>query len=414
MRPAAELISTGAELLNGRTINGHAATLGQALNAMGLALERDTTVADDLDAISQALSSALERVDLVFVSGGLGPTCDDLTRDAVARVVGRGVVIDQAALEHVRAGCSRIGRTFNEAHARQAQVVEGAVVLLNPVGAAPAERIELDTGKVIWVLPGPPLEFKGILDTYVTPWLRQQSDLVSPYRERIYLACGLGESDAVDLFDKAGFPPAGLDLAFCASSGRLELRVASRNGDEALLQKANADVCRILHRYIYATDRREMNEVVGELLDQAGATLATAESCTGGMIGALVTDISGSSHYYKGGVVAYANEVKQTLLKVREQDLREHGAVSEPVARQMAMGVRVLLNTDYGLSVTGIAGPGGGTQEKPVGLVYIGLASRQQSWVQRCQFGRTRQTVRQWTSRMALNLLRLRLLNMEI
>lgn len=405
MNTKAELVSTGAELLSGRSVNTHARLLGERLGRIGIALTRDTTVPDDQAVIETAVREAAERVDLVFVSGGLGPTNDDVTRDALARLLHRRIVMDEAALRTLTERMTRAGRPMNEARARQALVLEGAAVLPNSAGAAPGERIEAH-GIVYFVLPGPPAEFQSILDEHVMPWLTQRVD-PSALRERVLLVNGLGEADIVHRFEAADFPPGGIVTAYCAGAGRVEVRLHPESAatPDAALDEAADRAAALLGEFVYARERIEPEALIGRLLTQRRRTLATAESCTGGLIGERITSVSGSSAYYLGGVISYADEVKIRELGVAEADLRREGAVSEIVARQMAEGVRRRFRADYGVAVTGIAGPTGGSPEKPVGLVFIALAHPGGADVARHVFPGNRETIREWTCRAALLML---------
>ena len=405
----AELISTGAELLNGRTVNTHAQRLGRALGALGLRLVRDTTVADDRTAIAEAVSSALRRAPLVFISGGLGPTCDDVTREALSDALGRRIVTDAATLEGLRVRYEHMGRSLTESRARQAQALEGAVVLANSVGAAPGQRIEID-GRTLFVLPGPPREFEAVLEEGILPWLRLRFPDARPLPERLFLVCGFGESDVIERFEQAGFEAGALELAYCAAPGNLEVRLTGAGpADATLVEEKAAQVREILGEAVFAETRRDLAEVVGEQLRRAGATVATAESCTGGLLGARLTAFAGSSDYYLGGVIAYANEAKIRELGVPEELLARDGAVSEGVACAMAEGVRRRFGATHALSITGTAGPDGGTPEKPVGTVWIGLADAAGARAELHRFVGDRALVRQWSTQMALNMLRLTL-----
>ena len=406
MNPRAELVSTGAELLSGRSVNTHARLLGERLGQLGIALQRDTTVPDVIDTIQETVRDALQRVDLVFVSGGLGPTNDDVTRDAVADLLGRRVVMDEASLHVLRERMTRAGRALNPARERQALIVEGAAALSNAVGAAPGERIEQE-GKTLFLLPGPPPEFQAVLDDHVVPWLieRRVGDGALP--EELLLLYGLGEADIVQRFESAGFPPDGVRTAYCAGAGRVEVRLLPEPGvgDEPL--RAAADrAAELLGADVYARERIELEALVGGLLAEKQLTLATAESCTGGLIGERITSVGGSSAYYLGGLISYADEVKVRELGVDADALKRDGAVSEGVARQMAEGVRERFGADVGLAVTGIAGPAGGTPEKPVGLVYIAVAHLRGTDIRRNVFPGDRHTIREWTCRAALDLTR--------
>lgn len=404
MKPVVELISTGSELLNGRSLNRHAQALGERLDGMGFALVRDTTVPDNLEAIQEALRGALARVDVVLVSGGLGPTSDDITPEAVAGFLGRAVVTDPASLAALRKRYERLGRAVTPAAERQARIVESAVALSNSVGAAPGERMEV-SGKTVFILPGPPAEFLAVLEQHVLPWL----DAAAPDRPRScrksLMVCGLGESDIVALFDQAGFPPPELEVAYCAGPGRVEVRFGAgpQGGDP---EAAAVQAFRLLNGHVYSVEREEMEEVIRRLLARGKKTLSTAESCTGGLLGGRITSVSGSSAYYRGGVVAYANDVKSAHLGVSPEILERDGAVSAAVAGRMAGAVRDRFGSDFGLGITGIAGPDGGTPEKPVGLVFIALAGETFVRVRRYTFGGDRDRVREWSVRMALDMLR--------
>ncbi len=401
----AELISTGAELLSGRSVNTHARLLGERLARLGIALRRDTTIPDDLRTIQRVLQDAMQRVDLVFVSGGLGPTNDDITRQAVAEILKRRVVTDEASLRTLRERMRRAGRAMNAARERQAQIVEGATALSNAVGAAPGQRIEY-ADKVLFLLPGPPAEFEAVLDDHVVPWLREQLAGGTALRERILLVCGLAEADIVQRFEAADFPPAGIATAYCAGAGRVEVRLhPDSDTSEAALDQATDRAAALLGEAVYARERVELEELVGHRLKAQGQTLASAESCTGGLIGERITSVSGSSAWYLGGIISYADAVKVRELGVDSEVLAREGAVSDAVVRQMAEGVRTRFAADYGLAVTGIAGPSGGTADKPVGLVHIAVAHPDGTTAERHVFPGNRATVREWTCRAALMLL---------
>lgn len=408
MNRSVELVSTGSELLNGRTVNRHAQTLGERLRPLGLALRRDTTVPDDADLIREAVESALRRAEVVVVTGGLGPTCDDVTRDAVARLLGRRVVVDSASLESLRERLRRAGRAVSPQAELQAQIVEGAVALPNRVGVAPGERLDLD-GRTLFILPGPPDEFDAVLQEHVLPWLRHQVGDAGIPQERIFMVCGPGESDIMRRLDQAGFRPEAIEVGYSATAGRVEVRLsapASRAGD---LEASAAVVRAALGADVFAEERLDMEEVIGRLLSARAATLAVTESCSGGLLAHRITAVSGSSRYFLGGVVAYSNEAKQRLLGVSAESLGRWGAVSEAVAQEMALGVCRAFDAAFGLSVTGIAGPTGGTPEKPVGLVFVGLADAGGVWVRRHRFGGNRGRIKEWSSQAAMDLLRRRL-----
>ncbi len=401
-----ELISTGAELLIGRTVNSHAHALARALHPTGLRLSRDTTIPDDPQVLLGTLKGALERVDVVVVTGGLGPTSDDITRETIAAWLDRPLVLDRDASERIRQACEKRGLEPSQARMRQALVLEGAVVWPNLTGAAPGELIE-ENGKFIVLLPGPPREMEPILTQSLVPWIEQQYRLIPP-PEHIFLLAGAAEGDIVTLFEKHHFPPDGIAAAYCASAGTLEIRLSA---DSPVLLKGAADTVRgLLGDAVFAEERTSLEAVAGRMLAEKKLTLATAESCTGGLLGSRITNVSGSSAYYLGGVVAYDNRIKIQLLGVSEDTLAGYGAVSPQTAKQMAEGVRQRLGADFGIGITGIAGPAGGTAEKPVGLVYIALADDGQTEVRECRLSSNREFVRFMSTQLALDMLRLRLM----
>lgn len=397
----AELISTGSELLSGRTVNRHAQALGGRLLELGIRLMRDTTVPDDPECMRDAVQSAAERADLLFISGGLGPTSDDITRDVLAEWLGRGIVTNATALEHIRVRCEAAGRTMNDARARQALVLEGAEVLPNRAGAAPGEMIELDGHKRLFVLPGPPSEFQAVLDDEIMPRLRELPG-VAASTDRVFMTCGMPEADVVTAFERERIPVEGLAAAFCSAPGRVEIRLSDTGaGPEALEQEAEK-VRGVVGSHLFAEECITLEEALGRKLSYVKATLAVAESCTGGMVGERLTSAPGSSVWFKGGIIAYANEVKEQQLRVPASLLDTHGAVSAPVAEAMAEGVKARLGTDYALAVTGIAGPDGGTAEKPVGLVYTAVAGPDSVHVEEHRFKGNRDAVRLFGSQAVL------------
>jgi len=411
MTRGAELMCTGTELLIGRTVNTHVQRLALALEPLGLELTRETSVPDHRETIAKALREARTRSEILFVTGGLGPTNDDVTREAVADVLGRSLRRDPESLERIRQRCLRLGQAFTESRQRQADVVDGAVVLTNPVGAAPGERIELEDGRVWFLLPGPPREFEAILETQVLPWLAVHRP-GRPRLRRLWMVCGLGESDVMEVLKQAGFEPGPLELAWCAAPGALEVRLTAEPEHADWLERAAQVVRAALGPHVYAEERLDLVEVVARQLRSRGATLAVAESCTGGWLAARLTTYPGSSDWFRGGIVAYANEVKIQQLGVPEPLLATHGAVSEAVALAMARGVRERLGATIGVGITGIAGPTGGTPEKPVGLVWWAVADETGAAAVSRRFPGDRELVRRWAAQFALDHVRRRLLGL--
>lgn len=406
--PDIELVCTGNELLNGRSVNTHARWLGGRLEDLGFRLVRESTVGDAECEIVTAVRDAFRRSTIVIVSGGLGPTCDDLTREAIAGLLGRQLIEDADSLERLRRRYAAVGREVTQSRRRQALIVEGAVALANSAGAAPGQRIEVDD-RTIFLLPGPPREFQAIFEEHIVPWFRARFPEARPPARAIFQLCGVPESDAVERLAAAGFSPEPLELAYCASPGNLEIRLRG-SADQLGLVAEKAEVIRRLFRDdIYNEGREDLAAVVVRALATAGATVAVAESCTGGGLGRRLTAIPGSSAVFRGGVIAYANDIKERLLGVPADVLAREGAVSAATAEHMAAGARERFGASHAVAITGIAGPSGGTPEKPVGLIFIAVADAAGTVVRRCQFLGDRDLIRLWSEQYALDTLRRRL-----
>ena len=411
--PTAWLISIGTELTLGQTVDTNSAWIAEQLAAHGVRCAAHMTVPDEIEYVAAAIRRAAEASDLVVISGGLGPTEDDLTRAALARATDDSLTIDTSSLEHIRAFFEKRGRVMPEANRTQALVPSRARAIANPCGTAPG--ITLHLGQTpCYALPGVPFEMKAMFTDAVLPALRAASG-GRVVRTRLVHCCGIGEAELGerihDLMQRGGSPEVGTTAALGIISVRINATTASVDKADRMLDKTEALVRERLGVAVFGRDRDSLASVVGEQLRARDATLSTAESCTGGLIGAQLTDVPGSSDYFLGGVISYANEVKRDLLDVDESILLEHGAVCDGVAHAMARGVRRRFSSTYALSVTGIAGPGGGSDAKPVGLVYIGLASPQRIHVIERRFGSAapRSVIRTGAAIAALNLLRLEL-----
>ena len=405
----AQLLTIGDELLIGQTTNTNAAWLGEALSQMGVTVQRTVTVGDTQEAIQSELARAFEEARLVIVTGGLGPTHDDLTRSAVAEYVGVSLQEDDEILARIRRYYERRNRQLPSAASKLAQVPEGFEILDNPVGAAVGLWYD-DGERLLAVLPGIPEEMKGIFREGVQPRLEAETDL-QEVTHRTLVTSGIGESS---LQERLGALDEVLDahthLAYLPSTSGVRLRLtASTNGTEqaeARLDRLETHIRERVGAHVIGTGNVTLEEVLGDQLRAAEQTIASAESATGGLIGHRLTSISGSSDYYEGSVVAYANRVKQNVLKVQEDVLATHGAVSEGVAVQMAEGVRTLLGTDVGVATTGIAGPTGGRPDKPVGTVWLGYADGTHSRAVRRQFVEDRTLNKELFATAALDLVR--------
>ena len=373
----AELLTIGDELLIGQTTNTNAAWLGQRLSRLGVRMARTVTMSDTRDAIQQELDRAYQDARLVVCTGGLGPTHDDVTRTVVGEYFDAPLYTDDTLLDRVRRYYNRRDREMPDAAPRLAQVPEGFEPLENPVGAAVGLWYEAADGRLIVLLPGIPDEMKSIFDASVEPRLEVQPG-VGEVHHRTIVTAGIPETALQerlgDLSDVLGDD---VHLAYLPSTSGVRLRLSADAAEADATMRLNevASVIRERARdYIIGTGDVTLEDALGHLLRDHNATIAAAESATGGLIGHRLTSVSGASDYFLGSIVAYANAVKQTVLGVDDAALREHGAVSEAVAVQMAEGVRETLNTTIGISTTGIAGPTGGTPEKPVGTVWVGVA----------------------------------------
>ncbi|MDP3851074.1 MAG: competence/damage-inducible protein A [Luteolibacter sp.] len=371
-----EILNTGTELLLGNTVNTHAAWFGRELFKLGLRITRQTTVPDG-DAIREAIREAIRRADVLIVTGGLGPTSDDLTREIAAEVLGLEMIMDEAALRSLEEFFALRGRQMADANRKQALAPVGADVLPNPQGTAPGvyvpPRLNGRSNCAVFLLPGPPLELYPMVRHEVLPRLRALSGVENPPAVLELKFTGIGESDFHQGIDARLEQIPGLEYGYCAHIGEVDLRLI---GDAEAIRQGRAIALEAFQTFLISEDGSLLEAALVRLLSENRKTLATAESCTGGLISNRITDIPGASAVFTHGFVTYANEAKVSLLGVSAADIEAHGAVSETVACQMAAGALHASGADIAVAVTGIAGPDGGTPEKPVGTAWIGLASR--------------------------------------
>lgn len=406
----AEIVSVGTELLLGQIVDTNAAYLSRALARVGITVYRRSTVGDNRERLSRALREALDSADVVFTIGGMGPTMDDITRDVLSEVTGVPLVFSEEIAGQLREFFERRGRTLLESQLRQAYVPSRGRALPNPNGTAPGLLFDIPP-KLAIALPGPPGEFIPILENEVLPFLRERTG-GEVIHSRVVRVCGLGEAMVEDRVKDlmTGDNPT---VAPYAKTSEVHLRVTARARSveeaEALIQPVVHEIERRLGAHVYAYDDEPLESVVVRLLKQSGKTLAVAESCTGGLLAGRMTDISGSSAVFLGGVVAYSNEAKVNFLGVSPEVIGVHGAVSEPVALAMATGARDRFRSDFGIGITGIAGPTGGTPDKPVGLVWIALADAAGAEAVRHHFVGVRADIRTRAVHAALTMLRERL-----
>jgi nicotinamide-nucleotide amidase len=419
-----ELINTGSELMLGRVLNTHQQWLCRRLADLGYVVSRQVAVPDTGKDIEQAVREALSRADLIITTGGLGPTSDDITRDLIARLLGKSLQEDPAVVAHIQKFFDARKRPMPASTRVQAMVPEGGRVLPNPHGTAPGLALHVSpnpfntAGQSAWLimLPGPPRELRPMFDTSVQPFLKEMLPLKDLFLCKTLRTSGIGESVVEEKVGDLLKPlvEQGLELGYCARPGEVDVRLAA-HGEKAasLVNKAEEIVRAKLNPHIFGTESDELETILVQLLTERKQTLALAESCTGGCIANKVTNVPGASAVLLAGLVTYSNEAKQKFLGVRAETLAEHGAVSEPVAREMAEGALKETGATFALSVTGIAGPGGGTETKPVGAVFIGLAGPFKTIVIRGYNPYDRETFKQVTSQQALELLRRKLSKLE-
>jgi nicotinamide-nucleotide amidase len=406
--PAAEIIAVGSELLAADKIDTNSLFLAGELNGIGIEVVRKTVVGDDRARLADSVRSAVGRSAILILTGGLGPTEDDVTRDAVAAALGRELVFSEEVCDAIRARFRSFGRRMAEVNKRQALVIAGAEVLANPRGTAPG--LWVDTGTtVVALLPGPPREMMPLFTAECIPRLRAKFPSRA-IRTRFFRASGIGEGDLDQTIAPVYTRYRNPVTTILASSGdiQIHLRAQADTAAEAerLLDEVAGQILPLLGDKVYSRNGDPLEVVIGNALRERGRTLGVAESCTGGLLGGRVTAVPGSSDYFGGGFVTYTNEMKTALLGVPAELIAAHTAVSEPVARAMAEGARQRTGADYALSVTGYAGPDGGTPENPVGTVFVGLATPDGVEARRLRLPGDRERIRGFAVQNALDMLR--------
>ena len=410
-----EVVTIGDELLLGFTIDTNAAHLARALASIGMHIVRRTTVGDASDAIARAVQEALDRTGAVITTGGLGPTSDDLTKPAIAAIFGRTMVLDDAHLQWMAERWqTRFNRPLPAANRQQAMIPVGAVKLENNHGSAPGIWLEDERGRWVAMLPGVPREMRGMLRDTLLPRLEHRVGTGTVVASLTLRTTGVGESLLADHIDSMTGGPLGASLAYLPSIAGVDLRLTTRDMSpseaNAVLNRDATRLRALLGTAIYGEDDDDLAAVVLELCHARGLTIGVAESCTGGMLGARLTAIDGASAVVQGGVIAYHNDVKINLLGVSRATLAEHGAVSDEVVRQMATGARHATNATVGLAITGIAGPTGGTADKPVGTVWIATDVNGDVHSRLLKLWGDRDEIRQRSAQWTLGLLRERLI----
>ena len=399
----AEILCIGTEILIGDIVNTNATYISKRLSEYGFDVLYHSVCGDNKVRLEETLKHSFERADLVVTTGGLGPTYDDITTELCAKALGLSMYTDERVVEQLKGYFSKTGRVMTENNLKQALVPEGATVLMNDFGTAPGIAVEKD-GKVLVMLPGPPREMKPMLENQVLPYLSKYTDhvLVSSNVNII----GMGESSVeeklYDLMTKSKNPT----LAPYVNEGEVRVRVTARGKNEVearkLISKTVEEVKTVIGRVVYDVDSPSVEHSLVKLLSEKKKTIATCESCTGGLVSASITAVPGSSEVFGFGICTYANEAKMRLVGVKADTLEKYGAVSEQTAMEMAEGVRKLSGADIALSLTGIAGPGGGTEEKPVGLVYLGVSVGQKKYAKKMLLGQHATKDREYIRKLAV------------
>lgn len=407
------LINIGDELLIGQVVNTNAAFIGQQMAAAGFPLTDVITIGDDGANIRQTLENAFQKTDVVMMTGGLGPTRDDITKKVICEMFQRELVMDEKVLQHVTELFAARGMELTETNRQQAAVPEGCTVLFNTLGTAPGLWLDND-GKVLIVLPGVPFEMEKLIKDEVLPRLLERDAQHHAILYKVLQCTNITESGLSDLLtDYENQLPEELKLAYLPKPGIIRLRLTGQSDDrEALntvLNEQFEKLKEVVGDYAFADEDIEMQEVVGRLLLKSGRQLATAESCTGGRIAHLITSVPGSSKYFQGSMVSYSNDVKRELLNVREDNLKRRGAVSEEVVSDMALNTMGLFDVDYAIATSGIAGPDGGSADKPVGTVWIAVATPVRLVTKEFHFGKRtgRAQIVERAAHAALNMLRI-------
>lgn len=402
----AEIIAIGSELLTPFRIDTNSLYITRSLEENGIRLVTKTVAGDDETEIAHAFSVAFSRADIIVCSGGLGPTVDDLTREALANFLNLELEIHEDVLETIRERFRARGMKMPDANRKQAMVPPGGRVLENPLGSAPGLYIEA-LGKQVFLLPGPPHELEAMWDQKVIPLIRKGE----PLERSVFKVAMLGESRVDEMLREVSRRLQRTQYTILAAAADIEIHLTAQAPDREERLGAAAEIRRILGRHAYAEELCKLEDVVGRLMRKSGKKVAVAESCSGGLTAHRFTEVPGSSQYFERGVVVYSNQAKIELLGVPAEIIAQHGAVSEPTASAMAEGIRRTGRTDFGIGITGIAGPDGGTAEKPVGTVFVALAQDgRATQLERYSFPGERSRVKFMSSQAALNLLRLRLL----
>ncbi|MFK8007507.1 MAG: competence/damage-inducible protein A [Saprospiraceae bacterium] len=405
----AHIITIGDEILIGQIVDTNSAWMGQQLNMQGIKVGKIVTVSDTHKDITDAVESAFSEADIILLTGGLGPTKDDITKKALADYFSVDMRFSESTYNRIQRLFQKFGRTMTEAHHEQSYMPANADLLMNKMGTAPGMWFEHEE-KVLVSMPGVPHEMKYLMEAEVLPKLKKQFP-GKPIAHRTILTVGEGESriaDRIDPFLEA-LPP-NIKMAYLPGIAQVRLRMTGTGDDEnelnTLLDQKVEELKPLISEFIYGFEKEKLEEVVGRMLIEKGKTLATAESCTGGFLAHKITSVSGSSAYFMGSIIAYSNEVKMNQLQVKSSTLKNHGAVSEATVKEMVKGALDLLKTDIAISISGIAGPGGGTPEKPVGTIWIAIGDKNNTKTYQLNLWKDRMKNIEYTTTVALNVIR--------
>ncbi|TFB08067.1 competence/damage-inducible protein A [Candidatus Atribacteria bacterium MT.SAG.1] len=405
----AEIISIGSEILRGQITDTNANFIAKKLVESGIDLEHISAVSDNPESLLSTLKLALQRSDLIITTGGLGPTEDDITYHTIARALNLKLIKYPEAEKNLKRILKKINKGVFPSNLKQVYLPEGAKIIINQYGTAPAMILEKDN-KIICSFPGVPHEMKNLIEENLIPYLKEKYPPSVIKKSKILKLTGLGESSVNELIRDYINKQTNFSFGIYASPEDIQIQITTQATTEKevekLLQSSINQLKKILGNYVYGTDKQSLEEVVGNLLKTKKLKLAIAESCTGGMLGEIITRIPGSSEYFQGGVISYNAKIKEDLLKISPEVIEKYGEVSEQTAQLMAEGVRINCHSDIGISITGIAGPGGATEKKKVGLVYMALADSKKTIAQKHQLFGSRQLIRLRASRRALNMLR--------
>ncbi|MDQ3022256.1 MAG: competence/damage-inducible protein A [Bacteroidota bacterium] len=414
-----KLISIGDEILIGQIVNTNAAYLGDKLFSIGIPVEKTVVIGDVESMLLSEFEDSIRNYDVTIITGGLGPTHDDITKPALTKFFNDELITDEKVLKHVKNIFSSRNLIMPVVNEAQALVPKNSKVIWNTNGTAPGIWIEKNN-KIFIAMPGVPYEMKSMFDNEIIPGLNFffTGKINSVLLQKTLLTTGLGESTLSSMLGDIKGLIGGSKLAFLPSATgvRLRINVEGENEKEAITKMYEIEnrIRAKVEIYIYGVNDEELEKIIGDILRDRRQTLSVAESCTGGIISSRIVSVAGSSDYYAGGVCAYSNKEKFKLLNVGEETIKKYGAVSEQTATEMALGVRELMETDFAISTTGIAGPGGGSEKKPVGLMWIGFSSKEKTYAKDFLFGDNRQRNIQRASQRALEILRRELLNLEI